>query len=124
MGRTPPLLQAVDQLVGFLHDGQVGSRSRCQTHWSKPKRRRAAAILPVTQVPMGMPNSSPRGGAHSRGRLHHHMLGGIGQRRPTPLSVESLLGQRARGAGGDALAAVDAGHFGQAHPPRGTQWPC
>ena len=49
------------KLIGFLHDGQIGSQSRYQTPYQSPVRRSAAAILPSTLVPMGIPNAFAQG---------------------------------------------------------------
>ena len=57
---------------------------------SKPRRRSAAASLPVTRVPMGMPNSSPSATRTAGAGCTTTCLVGIVQGVPNILSVSSF----------------------------------
>ena len=59
MGRVPPFftrwMNSVASSIMVISAPKSVSKTL-----SKPRRRRAATILPSTLVPMGRPNSSPR----------------------------------------------------------------
>ena len=114
-GQHASVVEAVDELGAFLHDGQIRTEIGIK-YLGKSQTAQGGRHLARDAGAHGQAEFFTQGGAHSGRGLNHHMLGGIGQGLPHILRVVGF-GQRAYGAGGDALAAVDAGHFGQLHLP-------
>ena len=89
MGSTPPFLMRSSSSVPSSMMVRSAPKSVSKT-LSKPSRRSAAASLPVTRVPMGMPNSSPSATRTAGAGCTTTCLVGIAPGRPKPPRVLSF----------------------------------
>ena len=105
------VLDAVDQLARFLHDGQVGAEIGIK-HAGKAQPAQGGGQFAGHVAAHGHAELLAQGRAHSGGRLHNHMLFGVTQQLPhQPCLI--LFAQGAHRAHRDALPAGDAGGGGK-----------
>ena len=116
MGSTPPFFTRCTNSVASSIMVKSAAVSVSNTS-SKPRRRRAATILPSTLVPMGRPKHSPKVARTLGAVCTTTCFVGVVQGSPHLAGVV-LLGQGAGGAHGDALPAGDAGALAQLAPQR------
>ncbi len=115
-GQHAALGDALHQLVGFLHDGEVGTEIGIK-HAVKAQAAQRGCQLAHHVGAHGQAKLLAQARAHGGRGLHHHMLVGVGQQVPHQGGF-LLLAQGAHRAGGDALAAGDAGHAVERQIPR------
>ena len=106
-----PVDEALDELAGLLHDGEVGGEVGVE-HGLEAEAAQGG-VEAAGEVGAGrQAEGLAEGHAHGRGDLHHAVLGRVVQRLPDGGGLV-VLDDGAGGAVGGALAALHAGRLGE-----------
>ena len=107
------VLDALDELVGLLHDGEVGAEVGVED-LVEAESSQGSGQLALHGGADGQAEGLAQAGADGGSGLHDDVLGRVVDGLDHVVDA-GLLIQRAGGAHGDALAAGDAGGLAQAH---------